>query len=125
MKETLNVVHELNEESKKPELRGELEKKKVAADDVLKAERTEKEFPPGFLPRPKDHTVYAIGEDDYAFWDLLFGEGRKKEQERWRSLKARMEDSGETEPKSAAHMKMDKRQPGGKTNVSCTTRESG
>ena len=50
MKDTLSTVHELNEEPKKPELRAEPEKKKVAADDVLKAERTEEEFPPGFLP---------------------------------------------------------------------------
>ena len=30
------------------------------------------EFPPGFLPRPNENKVYAMGEDDYAFWDSLF-----------------------------------------------------
>ena len=101
---------------------------------VLKAEERpiqktievkKEEFALSFLPRPTDHKVYAIGEDDYAFWDLLFDEGRKKERERWRSLKARMEDFGGTEPKSATLMMEDKRQPGGETNVSCATREPG
>ena len=101
---------------------------------VLKAEEgsiqetievKKEEFTPGFLPRPNDHKVYAIGEDDYAFWDLLFSEGRKKERERWRSLKARMEDSGGTKSESVTWMKMNKRQPGGETNVSCATHEPG
>ena len=48
----------------------------------MKAMKKEEEFPLGFLPRPKDHTVYEIGEEDYAFWDLLFREGMKKERER-------------------------------------------
>ena len=58
----------------------------------------EEKFPPGFLPHPNENKVYAIGEDDHAFWDLLFSEGRKKERERWRSLKARMNNSGGPEP---------------------------
>ena len=55
----------------------------MAPEDELKTKKEkEEEFPPDFLPRPNDHKVYAIGEDDYAFWDFLFGEGRKKERER-------------------------------------------
>ena len=81
------------------ELRAELKEVlrkelRVELIEELKAMKKEEEFQPGFLPRPNDHTVYALGEDDYAFWDLLFGKGRKKERERWRSLKARMEDFG-------------------------------
>ena len=36
-------------------------------DVELKREAKKEEFPPGFLPRPNDHKMYAIGEDDYAF----------------------------------------------------------
>ena len=88
-------------------------------------EKKEEVFPPGFLPRPNDNKVYAIGEDDYAFWDLLFGEGRKKERERCQSLKARMEDSGRLELESSGRMKMNGRQPGVETNASCSTDEQG
>ena len=69
--------------------------------------------------------MYAIGEDDYAFWDLLFGKRRKKEMEKWRSLKARMDDPDGPEPKSSNHGKMSGRQPGGETNASCSTNDPG
>ena len=46
-------------------------------------------------------------------------------RESWLSLKARVEDFGGTESESAAQMKMNKRQPGGKTNVSWAIREPG
>ena len=88
-------------------------------------EKEEVKYPLGFLPRPNAHNVFSNGEDDYIFWDLLFDKGRKKERERWRSLKARMEDSGGTEPESEDRMKMNKGQPGVETNVSCAIRDSG
>ena len=53
----------------------------VKVTQVPEDEKKKEEFPSGFLPRPNDNKVYAIGEDDYAFCDLLFGEGRKKEGE--------------------------------------------
>ena len=34
---------------------------------VLVEEKEEVKYSPGFLPRPNDNKVYAIGEDDYAF----------------------------------------------------------
>ena len=52
------------------------------AEEVRKAEKKKEKFPHGFLPRPNENKVYAIGEDDYAFWDFLFREGRKKERAR-------------------------------------------
>ena len=59
-------------------------KQKRRVDNVVMLPvKKEEVFPPGFLPRPNDNKVYAIGEDDYAFWDLLFGEGIKKEREKW------------------------------------------
>ena len=110
----------------------EVPKEDEASEAVLQVlieefveEKEEVKYPSGFLPRSKDHKVYAIGEDDYAFWDLLFGEGRKKEQEKWRSLKARMEDFGRIWPVKDARMKEDRRQPGREINVSCDTCESG
>ena len=45
-----------------------------------KAEKKKEELVSGFLSHPNDNKVYAIGEDDYAFWDLLLSEGRKKER---------------------------------------------
>ena len=82
-------------------------------------ESKEVECSPGFLPRPNDHKVYAIGEDDYAFWDLLFGDGRKKEREKWRSLKAHKEDSGGTIPEVVVRME-EWRQPKVEINASCS-----
>ena len=64
------------------ERRADPEKKSKAAEVELIADKKVGEFPPGFLPRPKENKVYAIREDDYAFWDFLFGDGRKKERER-------------------------------------------
>ena len=49
---------------------------------IPKDEKKKEEFPPCFLHRSNDYRVYAIEDDDYAFWDLLFGEGRKKERDR-------------------------------------------
>ena len=37
----------------------------LAATEAVK--KKEDEYPPGFLPRPNEQKVYAIGEDDYAF----------------------------------------------------------
>ena len=64
MRDELRVVHELSNVQKKPGLRPAEEE---PMETKLKVERKEEEFPPGFLPRPKEHTVYAIGEDNYAF----------------------------------------------------------
>ena len=72
-----------------------------------------------------NHNVAAIAEDDYMFWDLLFGEGRKKERERWRSLKSRLDDPGDTRPDEGARIFDDRRQPGMEINVSYATLEPG
>ena len=93
----------------KAEERSVHEPAEVKVARIPEDEKKKEEFPPGFLPRPNDHKVYAIGEDNYAFWDLLFGEGKKKERERWRSLKVRMEDSSGTEPKRGDRVKMNGR----------------
>ena len=45
-------------------------------------EKNEVEYTPGFLQRLEEHKVATIGEDDYTFWDFLFGEGWK-ERKRW------------------------------------------
>ena len=97
----------------------------VKVAQIPEAEKKNEEFPPGFLSRPNDDKVYAIGEDDYAFQDLLFGEGMKKKRERWRSLKARMEDSGGPEPESSNRLMMSERQPVVETSVSCSTDDPG
>ena len=38
-----------------------------APTQVFVEEKEEVKYLLGFLPRPNDHKVYAIGEDDYAF----------------------------------------------------------
>ena len=96
----------------------------VKVAQIPEAEKKKEEFPPGFLPRPNDNKVYAIRDDDYAFWDLLFCEGRKKEKEIWRSLKARMEDSGGPKPESD-RIKKNGRQPGVEINASCSKVDPG
>ena len=55
-------------EDKRAELKEEL-RKEIRAEliEELKVIKKEEEFPPSFLPRPNDHKVYAIGEDDYEF----------------------------------------------------------
>ena len=84
--EEVVAIAETEFEGNRAELKEELQKElRAELIEELKEIKKEEEFPPGFLPRPKDHKVYAIGEDDYAFGDLLFGEGRKKEKKRWRS----------------------------------------
>ena len=97
----------------------------VKVTRIPEDEKKNEEFPPGFLPHPNDNRVYAIEDDDYAFWDLLFGEGRKKEREKWRSLKARMNDPSGTEPEYTDRLRMSGRQLGVETSVSCSTDDPG
>ena len=121
MVETVLKVDEVDEVPKEDE----------ASEAVLQVfveeyvEKEEVKYPLGFLPRPNAHKVYAIEKDDYAFWDMLFGEGRKKQREKWRSLKARMEDYGGIRPEKDALIDDDRRQLGGEINVSCSKDEPG
>ena len=94
----------------------------LATTEAVK--KKEDEYPPGFLPRPNEHKVYGIGEDDYTFEDLIFREGRKKERERWRSLKSRMDNSSEPELEGD-RVKKSGRQPGEETSASCSTKNPG
>ena len=64
MVETVLKVDEVNEVSKEEDGAS-----KVVTQVFVKeyVEKEEVKYPLIFLPRPNDHKVYAIGEDDYAF----------------------------------------------------------
>ena len=52
--------------------------RQVFVEEVIE-EKKEVEYLPGFLPRPKNHKVASIRENDYAFWGLfLVMERRRK-----------------------------------------------